>query len=317
MPFRVAFLEIDRAQPERQASLERPSDETIALALGHPLVRVQEIYRSLRSTNRSLFDLLVPAAHVLLGEGAALAMLAKEDALLEDAEIAAILVRNGAETQAAQHLIGLCRDAEGLDEVRRMLGIEFGSFNRTLSELGPPWVPLRFEERLKKSFDKRKDARRTELQQIVRDAFVAIFDADFLPPPDFLRGTIPHFVNPNGGENIGMVQTRWTYLNGDYSLLTRVETILLDGHFVIEHGGRSRRGTFFNFNGTAGVWRRAAIDSAGGWFGCRELLPVLLDWKCDESGRLRMQLALPTRPWQAFQQLASLRPSHTNGCNGR
>ncbi len=95
--------------------------------------------------------------------------------------------------------------------------------------------------------------------------FVAIFDADFIPQPDFLRGTIPHFLNPEGGEKIGMVQTRWTYLNSDYSLLTRVETILLDGHFVIEHGGRSRRGTFFNFNGTAGVWRRAAIDSAGGW----------------------------------------------------
>ncbi len=95
--------------------------------------------------------------------------------------------------------------------------------------------------------------------------FVAIFDADFIPQSDFLRLTIPHFVNPDGGEKIGMVQTRWTYLNSDYSLLTRVETILLDGHFVIEHGGRSRRGTFFNFNGTAGVWRRAAIDSAGGW----------------------------------------------------
>jgi cellulose synthase/poly-beta-1,6-N-acetylglucosamine synthase-like glycosyltransferase len=95
--------------------------------------------------------------------------------------------------------------------------------------------------------------------------FVAIFDADFIPPADFLRRTIPHFLNPDGGEKIGMVQTRWTYLNGDYSLLTRVETILLDGHFVIEHGGRSRRGTFFNFNGTAGVWRRTAIDSAGGW----------------------------------------------------
>ena len=94
--------------------------------------------------------------------------------------------------------------------------------------------------------------------------FVAIFDADFLPPPDFLRRTIPHFLAP-GNDNIGMVQTRWTYLNGDYSLLTRVETILLDGHFVVEHGGRSRRGSFFNFNGTAGVWRRAAIDSAGGW----------------------------------------------------
>jgi cellulose synthase/poly-beta-1,6-N-acetylglucosamine synthase-like glycosyltransferase len=95
--------------------------------------------------------------------------------------------------------------------------------------------------------------------------FIAIFDADFIPPSDFLRRTIPHFVNPEGGAKIGMVQARWTYLNSDYSLLTRVETILLDGHFVIEHGGRSRRGAFFNFNGTAGVWRRGAIDSAGGW----------------------------------------------------
>jgi cellulose synthase/poly-beta-1,6-N-acetylglucosamine synthase-like glycosyltransferase len=95
--------------------------------------------------------------------------------------------------------------------------------------------------------------------------FVAIFDADFLPQADFLRETIPYFLNPADEGKVGMVQTRWTYLNSEYSLLTRVETILLDGHFVIEHGGRSRRGTFFNFNGTAGVWRRAAIDSAGGW----------------------------------------------------
>ena len=95
--------------------------------------------------------------------------------------------------------------------------------------------------------------------------FVAIFDADFVPAPDFLQRTIPYFKNPNGGSGIGMVQTRWTYLNTDYSLLTQVETILLDGHFVVEHGARSRRGTFFNFNGTAGVWRRKAIDQAGGW----------------------------------------------------
>jgi cellulose synthase/poly-beta-1,6-N-acetylglucosamine synthase-like glycosyltransferase len=95
--------------------------------------------------------------------------------------------------------------------------------------------------------------------------FIAIFDADFLPAPDFLRLTIPYFMNPRGGSAIGMVQTRWTYLNTDYSLLTQVETILLDGHFVVEHGARSRRGTFFNFNGTAGVWRRKAIDQAGGW----------------------------------------------------
>src|SRR5262250_1526939 len=94
-----------------------------------------------------------------------------------------------------------------------------------------------------------------------RGEFIAIFDADFLPEADFLRRTIPYFQNPE----IGMVQTRWTYLNRDYSLLTQVETILLDGHFVVEHGARSRRGTFFNFNGTAGVWRRTAIEEAGGW----------------------------------------------------
>ena len=94
-----------------------------------------------------------------------------------------------------------------------------------------------------------------------RGEFVAIFDADFIPSPDFLRRCIPYFEN----EKVGMAQTRWTYLNRDYSLLTQVETILLDGHFVVEHGARSRRGTFFNFNGTAGVWRRKAIEEAGGW----------------------------------------------------
>jgi cellulose synthase/poly-beta-1,6-N-acetylglucosamine synthase-like glycosyltransferase len=94
-----------------------------------------------------------------------------------------------------------------------------------------------------------------------RGEFIAIFDADFLPGPDFLRRTIPYFQDPR----LGMVQTRWTYLNRDYSLLTEVETILLDGHFVIEHGARCRRGAFFNFNGTAGVWRRKAIEEAGGW----------------------------------------------------
>jgi cellulose synthase/poly-beta-1,6-N-acetylglucosamine synthase-like glycosyltransferase len=90
---------------------------------------------------------------------------------------------------------------------------------------------------------------------------VAIFDADFVPSPDFLRRTLPYLADPK----IAMVQTRWTYLNRDYSALTEVESILLDGHFVIEHGARARSGRFFNFNGTAGVWRRTAIDDAGGW----------------------------------------------------
>jgi cellulose synthase/poly-beta-1,6-N-acetylglucosamine synthase-like glycosyltransferase len=94
--------------------------------------------------------------------------------------------------------------------------------------------------------------------------FIAIFDADFLPPADFLRRTVPYFCTDEAAR-IGMVQTRWTYLNRHYSALTEVESILLDGHFVIEHGARARSGCFFNFNGTAGVWRRAAIEDAGGW----------------------------------------------------
>ena len=94
-----------------------------------------------------------------------------------------------------------------------------------------------------------------------RGEFVGIFDADFLPTSDFLRRLMPHFAEPK----IGMVQARWGHINQDYSLLTKIQSILLDGHFVLEHGGRYRAGRFFNFNGTAGVWRRAAIDDAGGW----------------------------------------------------
>jgi len=90
---------------------------------------------------------------------------------------------------------------------------------------------------------------------------IAIFDADFLPTPDFLRRTVHYFADAA----VGMVQTRWTYQNRNYSFLTRVEAILLDGHFVLEHGARARSNRFFNFNGTAGVLRRAAIEEAGGW----------------------------------------------------
>ena len=90
---------------------------------------------------------------------------------------------------------------------------------------------------------------------------VAIFDADFVPPTEWLMQVVHHLAE----RDIGMVQTRWTHLNRDYSFLTQVEAILLDGHFVLEHGGRSRAGVFFNFNGTAGMWRRAAIADAGGW----------------------------------------------------
>jgi cellulose synthase/poly-beta-1,6-N-acetylglucosamine synthase-like glycosyltransferase len=94
-----------------------------------------------------------------------------------------------------------------------------------------------------------------------RGELVAVFDADFVPRPDFLRRVLPHLFDPG----VGMVQVRWGHLNRERSLLTRLQALLLDGHFVIEHTARNRSGRFFNFNGTAGVWRRQAIESGGGW----------------------------------------------------
>lgn len=94
-----------------------------------------------------------------------------------------------------------------------------------------------------------------------RGEFIAIFDADFVPAPDFLRRLLPYFHDAG----VGMVQARWGYLNDDYSLLTKLQSIYLDAHFIIEHLARNRSGRFFNFNGTAGVWRRSCLVSAGDW----------------------------------------------------
>jgi cellulose synthase/poly-beta-1,6-N-acetylglucosamine synthase-like glycosyltransferase len=96
---------------------------------------------------------------------------------------------------------------------------------------------------------------------VARGEYIAIFDADFVPTTDFLRRTVPYF----NDSRVAVVQARWGHVNQSYSLLTKVQAIMLDGHFVLEHGGRNRSGCFFNFNGTAGVWRRAAIVDAGGW----------------------------------------------------
>lgn len=91
--------------------------------------------------------------------------------------------------------------------------------------------------------------------------FIAIFDADFLPGPDFLQKTIPPFAE----SSTGVVQTRWAHLNRDYSLLTRLQAFGLDAHFTVEQGGRSQANSFINFNGTGGVWRKSCIEDAGGW----------------------------------------------------
>jgi cellulose synthase/poly-beta-1,6-N-acetylglucosamine synthase-like glycosyltransferase len=90
---------------------------------------------------------------------------------------------------------------------------------------------------------------------------IAVFDADFLPEPSFLRQCVGYFDD----DRVGMVQARWEHLNRSFSLLTRAQAVLLDGHFVVEQTARARNGRFLNFNGTAGIWRRTTIDDAGGW----------------------------------------------------
>ncbi len=97
--------------------------------------------------------------------------------------------------------------------------------------------------------------------ETAKGEFVAVFDADFVPGKDFLRKTVHYFSDPN----VGMVQVRWEHLNREFSVLTHAQAVFLDGHFVIEHTARNRSGRFFNFNGTAGIWRRDAIHAGGGW----------------------------------------------------
>ncbi len=91
--------------------------------------------------------------------------------------------------------------------------------------------------------------------------FIAIFDADFLPKPDFLRSTIPYFKNPK----VGVVQTRWEHINQDYSIITRLQAMQLNVHFTVEQQGRKAGNYMLQFNGTAGVWRKQTIEDAGGW----------------------------------------------------
>ena len=101
----------------------------------------------------------------------------------------------------------------------------------------------------------------SEAMDVARGEYLAVFDADFVPNPDFLRKTVDYFTD----DSVGFVQTRWTYLNREYGFLTQGMGMLMDGHFVLEQVTRSRGGYIFNFNGTGGIWRRQAIRDAGGW----------------------------------------------------
>lgn len=136
--------------------------------------------------------------------------------------------------------------------------------------------------RREKRVDYKAGALKSALGSAVGD-FIAIFDADFIPPKDWLRKALPPFFQP-GNEKIGLVQTRWSHLNEEYSLLTRAQALALDGHFGIEQNVRARAGFFLNFNGTAGIWRRECIQDAGNWRGATMAEDLDLSYRAQLRG---------------------------------
>ncbi len=172
--------------------------------------------------------------------------------IYNEAFVAERLVRAAAALRASGPLTLQILD-DSTDETARIL-------DRTVAELSSAGVDVRIERRGDRSGYKAgalaHGMARTD------HPLIAIFDADFIPAPDFLERMVPSLLS---SERIGLVQARWGHVNRSSSMLTRAQSIFLDGHFAVEHRARAATGHFFNFNGTAGVWRRAAIEHAGGW----------------------------------------------------
>jgi cellulose synthase/poly-beta-1,6-N-acetylglucosamine synthase-like glycosyltransferase len=144
--------------------------------------------------------------------------------------------------------------------------------------------------------------------------FIAIFDADFVPPEDFLKRTVPHLAAQPG---LAFVQTRWGYLNDRYSALTRAQTIALDGHFVVEHLGRNRNGLLMNFNGTAGLWRRRAIETAGGWHADTLIEDVDLSFRAQLAGWQALYLPEVECPAELPPQTAAFKRQQARWATGQ
>ncbi len=134
--------------------------------------------------------------------------------------------------------------------------------------------------------------------------FIAIFDADFVPPRDWLQRTIPHLV---ARPDVGFLQTRWGHINANYSLLTVAQAIILDSHFAIEHPARQRSGYFMNFNGTAGIWRRTCIEEAGGWRGDTLTEDLDLSYRAQLAGWRPLYLPDVVAPAEIPPQLAAFK----------
>jgi len=146
-----------------------------------------------------------------------------------------------------------------------------------------------------------------------RGEFVAIFDADFCPRPDFLKRTVPYLVADDG---LAFVQARWGYVNPGYSALTRAQTIALDGHFVVEHLARNRNGLLINFNGTAGVWRRRAIEDAGGWQSDTLTEDVDLSFRAQLAGWEALYLPEVEAPAELPPQVAAFKRQQARWATG-
>ncbi len=134
--------------------------------------------------------------------------------------------------------------------------------------------------------------------------YFAIFDADFVPRPDFLKQTIPYFM---ADDKVGFVQTRWGHLNRHYSLLTAAQALALDGHFTVEQAARNRSGLLMNFNGTAGVWRRDCVESAGHWQGDTISEDFDLSYRAQLAGWKCLFLPKVVAPAEIPPQLAAFK----------
>jgi len=143
--------------------------------------------------------------------------------------------------------------------------------------------------------------------------YIAIFDADFCPRPDFLLQTIPHFL---ARPRLGMAQTRWSYLNGDYSPLTRAQTLALDGHFVVEQNGRNRAGLLMSFNGAGGVWRRRCIEESGGWTADTLCEDLDLSYRAQLAGWECLYLPKVDAPAEVPPQIAAFKRQQSRWAQG-
>ncbi len=143
--------------------------------------------------------------------------------------------------------------------------------------------------------------------------FIAIFDADFVPQPDFLRRTVPHLL---ADPKLGFLQTRWAHLNERYSALTGAQALALDGHFIVEQTVRQRSGWFFGFNGTAGLWRRSCIDDAGGWQIDTLCEDLDLSYRAQLRGWRGLYLPDVSAPAEIPPQLAALKRQQSRWATG-